>query len=299
MLSVEIMTDTSVLDRPVKFCPWRPPTAVYPDRHQISRSRNESFPPTASGCEQVFSINLEGGFFSPGSLMEMILPLAQGIRTGVYGPTVLLVITSDDSTVEFLEALARRHDVAFFISPSANEPLNEARPVGALTVTETDTLALVRRSGGEVTSSLVAHLAGIEPNAAINRVSGLVRKGYLHRVSRPRSEGDAFVDLLSAVEKTRGSKMGVRGVSTSGEQFSIPEDVREGVLLLAAMQGAEPADVLVRAWREFLSRHHELLDTDSKEVGRMVREGDTAGLATYASRYARERAKIAASRIKR
>src|SRR5579872_686185 len=138
MLCVETMALTTVLDRPVVPRPWRPPTAVYPDRNEIAHNRNESFPPTASGREQVFLINLEGGFFSPGSLMEMILPLAQAVRNGVYGPTALAVITSDDSTIEFLEALAIRHDLSFFISTSANQPLSEARPVGALTATEAE-----------------------------------------------------------------------------------------------------------------------------------------------------------------
>lgn len=109
----------------------------------------------------------------------------------VHGRAVFLrELFQDESTVEFLEALASRHNLSFFISNSANQPLSEARPVGALTATEAETLALVRQGGGEVTSSKVAALAGIEPNAAVNRVSSLVRKGYLHRVSRPRSEGD-------------------------------------------------------------------------------------------------------------
>lgn len=294
MLCIDTMAPTSVLDRPVIPRPWRPPTAVYPDRNEVANRRKESFPPTASGREQVFLINLEGGFFSPGSLVEMIVPLAQAVRTGVHGPTALVVITSDESTIEFLEALASRHDLSFFISNSANQPLSQARPVGALTATDTETLALVRQGGGEVTSSRVAALAGIEPNAAVNRVSSLVRKGYLHRVSRPRSEGDAFVDLLSAAERTSNLS-----VTTSAAEFAIPEAVRQGVLELAAMQGTRPADVLMRAWSEFLSSQREVLQKDSKEVGRMIREGDTDSLAKYASRHARERAKEAYSRIKR
>jgi DNA-binding MarR family transcriptional regulator len=289
----------SVLDHPVVVRPWRPPTAVYPDRHQIARARNEDFPPTALGGEHVFMINLEGAFLSPGALVEMIVPLAQAIRNGTYGPTALLVVTSDESTLEFLEALAVRHDLSMFISSSAEKPLSEARPIGTLTATEIETLSLVRRSGGAVTSSRVADLAGIEPNAAVNRVTGLVRKGYLHRVTRPRTEGDAFVDLVSIAETTPAAVSARSAVPTSQRNFSIPEDVRDGVLLLAEMQGSKPADVLAHVWREFLSRHRELLDTDSKEVGRMVREGDTAGLAAYASRYARERAKQAVSRTKR
>jgi len=216
-----------VLDNPVEVRRWRPPTAVYPDRHEIARCRNEDFPPTASGREQIFMINLDGAFFSPGALMEMILPLAQAVRNGVYGPTALLVITSDDATVEFLEALARRHDLSLFISSSANERMSEARPIGTLTATEMETLTLVRRSGGEVTSSRVANLAGIEPTAAVNRVSGLVRKGYLHRVSRSRAEGDAFVDLLSAAET----------MSASAPESQINTLTAEFDSLLAQMQG--------------------------------------------------------------
>lgn len=245
-------------------------------------------------------INLEGGFFSPGTLKEMILPLGQAIRSGAYGPTVLIIVTSDDGTVDFLEALALRYDLSLFISPSPDAPLTEARPIGALTTTEMETFALVRRAGGEVTSSRVADLAGIEPNAAVNRLSGLVRKGYVHRVSRPRREGDTFVDLMSAYEsRSSFTTTEPREVPALETEFNIPKDVREGVRLLAAMQGSDPGEVLVRAWREFVSRHRDILDMESEEVRRMLREGDKEGLAAYANRYVRERAKEAAARLKR
>jgi DNA-binding MarR family transcriptional regulator len=290
----------STLDHPVAVRPWRPPTAVYPDRHEIARARDQEFPPTASGRYQVFVVNLEGAFLSTGALMEMVVPLAQAVRSGVYGPTALLIITSDDSTVEFLEALAIRHDLSLFVAPSPEKALSEARPIGALTATEMETLSLVRSSGGEITSSRIANLARIEPNAAVNRVSNLVRKGYLCRRSRPRSEGDAFVHLVSTAETTiSAASLDPPGVPSSQPEFSIPEDVREGVLLLAEVQGSKPGEVLLRAWREFLSRHRELLNAESKEVGRMIRESDTDGLANYASRYAGDRAKQAASRAKR
>lgn len=294
MLMTAIMTGTTATQRPIAYRPSRPPTAVYPDQHQVASFRNKQFPPTESGREQIFMINLEGAFFSPGALIEMIVPLAQSIRSGAYGPTVLLVVTSDSGTIEFLESLAKRHDLPLFVSSSPNEPLRQARPIGPLTTTEEETLALVRSSGGEVTSSRIANLAGIEPNAAVNRVAGLVRKGYVHRVSRPRSEGDTFVDLLSAAEVSWQSQ----AVPAAHEELKIPEDLRESVVKLAAMQGSKPTEVLARAWREFLARNRELLDSDSKEVGRMVREGDTAGLAEYTSRHASERAKQAASRNK-
>lgn len=298
MFSSTAMTDTAVGQRPIAYRPSRPPTAVYPDQHQVASFRDKEFPPTESGREQIFMINLEGAFFSPGALVEMILPLAQSIRSGTYGPTALLVVTSDNATIEFLESLAQRYDLPLFVSSSPNEPLTQARPVGALTPTEEQTLALVRSSGGEVTSSRIANLAGIEPNAAVNRVTGLARKGYVHRVTRPRSEGDSFVDLLSAAEESWQALLARGPIPAARAEFNIPEEVRESIVKLAEMQGSKPADVLLRAWGEFLMRHRELLDTDSKEVGRMIREGDTAGLATYASRHARDRAKQAASRIK-
>lgn len=299
MFVTTIMADIAATQRTITYRPSRPPTAVYPDQHQVASFRNKQFPPTESGRQQIFMINLEGAFLSPGALIEMIVPLAQSIRSGIHGPTVLLVVTSDNATIEFLESLAQRHDFPLFVSSSPNEPLRQARPIGSLTPTEEETLALVRSSGGEVTSSRIANLAGIEPNAAVNRVAGLVRKGYVHRVSRPRSEGDTFVDLLSAAEVSWQSPLcGEQPLPSAHGDFKIPEDIRESVVKLAAMQGSKPADVLVRAWSEFLTRHREVLDTDSKEVGRMIREGDTAGLATYTGRHARERAKQAVSRNK-
>jgi hypothetical protein len=272
---------------------------VYPDRHQVAHFRDEGFPPTATGGERILKINLEGGFFSPGALKEMILPVAQAIRSGAYGSTVLVIITSDDGIVEFLEALANRHNLSLFILSSPTEPLSEARPIGALTTTEMETFALVRRAGGEVTSSRVAELAGIEGNAAVNRLSGLVRKGYIHRVSRPGRDGDAFVDLLIAAEQSSGTPADVPEIPASGGEFDIPQDVRQGVRLLAAMQGTQPGEILIRAWREFLARHREVLDRESEEVRRMLREGDSEGLAAYANRFVRERAKEAAARLKR
>src|SRR5215218_6256750 len=102
-------------DLRVEYRPWRPPTAVYPDRHQVAHCRDENFPPTATGRERIFMINLEGAFFSPGALKEMILPLGQAIRSGAYGPPALVVISSDDGVVDFLEALAQRYDLSLFI----------------------------------------------------------------------------------------------------------------------------------------------------------------------------------------
>jgi hypothetical protein len=289
----------SALEKPVEFRPSRPPTAVYPDRHQVARYREQEFPPTATGSERIFCINLEGGFFSAGALMDMIVPLGQAIRGGAYGSAALVVVSSDDGTIEFLEALAQKHELPIFLSASPTAPLSEARPIGALTTAEMETYGLIRGAGGEVTSSRVADIAGIEVNAAVNRLSGLARKGYVHRVARSRREGDAFVDLLSAAEQSGAATTEAKPVLTSAEALSIPADVRDGIRAVATIEGSNPGEVLMRVWREFVDRHHESIDVESKEVGRMLKENDQEALAAYANRHNRERAKLAAGRLKR
>ncbi|MGH9511438.1 MAG: hypothetical protein ACRD2U_04810 [Terriglobales bacterium] len=272
---------------------------MYPDRHQMAQYRDEEFPPTATDRERIFWINLEGGFFAPGALKEMLVPLGQAVRNGTYGSAALVVVSSDEGIVEFLEALAENHELPIFLSASPNAPLSQARPIGSLTTAEMQTYGLIRSAGGEVTSSGVADLAGIEVNAAVNRLSALARKGYVHRVSRPRREGDTFVDLLSAAEPRGAATTDFHQETSAVQEFSIPDGVRESVRLMATIQGSNPAEVLLRAWREFLDRHRDVLESESKEVRRMLRENDQEGLANYANRHNRERAKQAAARIKR
>lgn len=289
----------SVIDKPVEYRPSRPPTAVYPDRHQAAQYREQEFPPTATGWERVFCINLEGGFFSPGALMEMILPLGQAVRSGAHGAAALVVVSSDEGTIEFLEALAQRYELPMFLSPALGAPLSEARPIGALTTVEMETYRLIRSAGGEVTSSRVADLAGIEDNAAANRCSGLARKGYVHRVTRSRREGDVYVDLLSAAEQSAAPKSEASAAAAAAQEFRIPDDVRQGIQAVATYQGSSPSEVLLTAWREFLDRHSEGIDLESKEVRQLIKDNDREKLAAYANRNNRERAKNAAARIKR
>jgi len=283
----------------IEYRPWRPPTAVYHYRHQAARCREQEFPPTATDWERIFSINLEGGFFSPSALMEMIVPLGQALRSGAYGSAALVVISSDDGTIEFLEALAQNHQLPIFLSSSPAAPLREARPIGALTNAEMQTYGLIRSAGGEVTSSRVAELAGIEVNAAVNRLSSLSKKGYVQRISRSRREGDGFVDLLSAAEQTGAATIEVKAVLAASEEFTLPDDILEGMRAVASIDGSDPREVLLRAWREFVERNREVLDIESKEVRRMLKENDRKGLAAYASRRNRERARQAAAKLKR
>lgn len=294
-----ILQSMDFLEKPVEYRPSRPPTAVYPDRHQVAEYRRKEFPPTAVDWERIFCINLEGGFFSPSALIEMIVPLGQAMRGGTYGSAALVVVTSDEGTIEFIEALAERHELPIFLSQSPETPLAEARPVGALTPAEVQTYSLIRKAGGQVTSSRVADLAGIEVNAAVNRLSTLAKKGYLHRITRPRREGDAFVDLLSAAQQNAGAVAVVDESTIDVDALKIPDEVRQSVEAVASIERSKPEEMLVRAWREFMERHQETLGADSQQVREMFRTGDREAIAGYLNRSSRDRAKKAIARLKR
>src|SRR5260370_9561566 len=95
----------------VELRPWGPPTAVYPDRQQVTRYREDYFPVTASDQHRVFCINLDGTFMAPGAIQDLILPVGQAIRSVAYAPTVLIVAPSSDPTRICAHAFAKRNSL--------------------------------------------------------------------------------------------------------------------------------------------------------------------------------------------
>lgn len=282
------------------YRPSRPPTAVYPNVREVAAWRDAEFPATASPARRLFRLNLDGGLFSPAVLQELLLPLAREIRNGSYGPVTLVVVTSDAATVSYLGWLAREHDLTFFIAPTADAPLDEARPVGALTRTDVQTLEMLKSAGGRMTSSGFAGLSGIEVNAAVNRLTKLASKGYVYRVSRARPEGDVFLDPRVSGESARSARpdalvVGAGSVGIEAE-VDLPEELREAVVAAATAQGARPQDLLVQAWVEFVERNASRLDEESELVGDLLRRGDVDGLAEYVSADVDDRAERAARR---
>ncbi len=153
---------------------------------------------------------------APGAIEELLLPMGQGIRSGAYGPTVLIVETSDDASGDYVQSLAERNGLSMFVLRSLKEPLTSARPVGAVTLAEAQTLDMMGRVGGEITSSGFARLAGIEISAAVNRLSGLSRKGYIYRLARSRREGDIYVDPRVAAHEASSSVAGGLVIESEG-----------------------------------------------------------------------------------
>jgi hypothetical protein len=166
---------------------------VWTDRHEAARWRDLYFPPTAVERPTIAILDLTGVFPTPGVLQDFILPIAQGVRGGVYGPLMLVVRTHDDGVADFLSYLAKQYGLSIFTISSA-EPSSGVQAVGNLTSTDQTTLHLMVQLGGTVTASELARTVGIEPTAAGNRLVNLFKKGFLFRVAQPRREGDVFVE---------------------------------------------------------------------------------------------------------
>ena len=146
---------------------------------------------------QILVLDLAGIAFTPASLQELVLPLAQRIRGGEYGEVCLVVSTADSGVGDFVRYMAEAHHLPIYLTPSPFD-LREGTPVGGLTRTERDTLDTIVMLGGHVTASTLAATEGIKPSAAANRLANLDREGYLVRQPRGRREGDLYIEPRSA-----------------------------------------------------------------------------------------------------
>lgn len=146
---------------------------------------------------QVLVLDLAGIAFTPSSLQELVLPLAQRIRGGEHGSVRLVISTTDPGVGDFIRYMAQAHQLPLYLSRSPFD-LREGTPVGALTKTERSTLDTIIVLGGQVTASRLAATEGIRPSAAANRLANLDREGYLVRQPRGRREGDLYIEPRSA-----------------------------------------------------------------------------------------------------
>ncbi len=146
---------------------------------------------------QVLVLDLAGVAFTPSSLQELILPLAQRIKGGEHGTIRLVISTTDQGVGDFIRYMAQAHHLPLYLSHSPFD-LREGTPIGDLTRTERDTLDTIIMLGGQVTASRLAATEGIKPSAAANRLVNLDREGYLVRRSRGRREGDVYIEPRSA-----------------------------------------------------------------------------------------------------
>ncbi|MGY4898652.1 hypothetical protein ACWEEK_24095 [Micromonospora aurantiaca (nom. illeg.)] len=146
--------------------------------------------------ENIAVLDLGGAVFSPGSLQELLLPLARRVRAGEAGALNLVVIAEDRGVADFVRMLAAVHGLSLYVTDSP-ERVVEAEPVGRLTPTDKETIDALAALGGRATVSTFAHQMQMQITAAGNRLTNLSHRGYLHREQRSRREGDQFIDPRS------------------------------------------------------------------------------------------------------
>lgn len=261
----------------IDIAPLRPTASAFQNRAAAIEFIETNFPPTASSQPRFRIINLEGYLPEVGALVEMVLPITQGIRAGAYGNLALGVTTSDEHVSDTVTALAEKHQVPLFISNAIDHAFDNPRPVGALTQAEKDTFDWVCHLGGAVTSAEIARAKGIGPAAATNRLTSLVEKRYVFRISRSRREGDLFVAPCLRLETQP------EAVPVAGEEpdVQIPPEIRNSVLQLAREQGKAPEQVLAEAWKAYFSENREAMQRELNKVREIIRSGNTEALVNY------------------
>lgn len=268
------------------------------DRGAAAEFRDRYFPPTVSDPPRVRMLNLEGSFVEAGALQEMILPVVQGIRAGVYGNLALGVITSDPPLVDMLSGLAERHGVPLFLANSVADAFSDPRPVGDLTPADHETFTWVCNLGGAVTSAEVSRASGMEPAATTNRLTNVSRKGYVFRIARSRREGDLFQAPCMKVHAEGPADLPGAEANAGEAEYYIPAEIRESVAALAQQQGTTPEELVAAAWRAYLAEHGQELREQFDHVGEMIRSGDTDTLVEYTSSDVDEQAEHAARRAR-
>jgi DNA-binding MarR family transcriptional regulator len=164
---------------------------------EVASIRDREFPPSAFAGPTTIVLDLGVTRLTSRALHELVVTMGQRLRGGIYGEMRLVIATADDADAEIIDLLAQQYDFPLFIARSSRgEDVEEARPAGALTGTELETLDMLR-SIGSVTGAGLAGAAGLNVTAASNRLANLERKGYVYRFKRNRRSGDVYVDPRS------------------------------------------------------------------------------------------------------
>lgn len=237
--SVASLTDTA--NPAVLESRWLPTTGPTGEPGAITRFRDAQVV-NPSGVTQptVVALELADWQASVPELVELVVPLAQGARSGSLGPLAIVLCTTDSAMRDVLRALAETYDLALFVAPAVDR-LGEAEPFGALTPTERQTLAVMQQLGGVVSVAKFADATGLAAPAATNRLVSVAQKGFLQKVERPRQAGSVFLDPRAAM------------LANHTPQPDLPETVRREVAIFAAVAGVTSDELLERAAREYTS----------------------------------------------
>jgi hypothetical protein len=268
----------------------RSPTTLGPllDLDVISDFIAAVVKPSGVGIPTVLVLNLEGRFPSASALFELVVPLGRAIASGKHGKLALVLATPDPTLRSVIRAIAESFGLGMFLAPSADS-LDQAEPIGPLSPSDLETLAILHRLGGRASVSMFAQAANIDHKAAGNRLASLDQRQLVLRVDRPGRQGHIYLDprVASATEEP---------MDPSSPEFGLPPDLRSDVRALAEMQGREPSAVLADAWKEFLRKHADELSREHRQVADMMKARDKKGIAAYTTRHAARRSRSQAPR---
>jgi hypothetical protein len=243
--------------------------------------REAHFKPTSnSAVPQSWVINLEGVVTTAEALHEFLVPLGEGVRDGLYGPSALFIVTSSPPLREMLTGLAERHRFPLFLLESVDSPLPEAIPVGPLTAADRTVLDYLTSSGGVATSAQLANAEGLELAAAGNRLASTYGKSFVAKIERPRKQGNQFIDHRMAFAPRHGASF-TPFPSTTDFDPADPEQIQGLVEATARAQNREPADVLADMWRLYIGRNYDARAEEFRHIGEMLERGDREGVREY------------------
>ena len=173
----------------------RPPTTgPWFDQPRAEEFRKAAFPPTAAESPTVFVLDLNDVYPYTNVLDTYVLTLAREVREGIHGQVSVVVKTANMALRHQVSMLADVNKVPLFLAAlSAPLHVSEAEPAG-LAASDKETIEVVGELGGRVSAAVLAQKLGLRHTAALNRLNGLVSKGYLHRIRRPGRTSDLFVD---------------------------------------------------------------------------------------------------------
>lgn len=261
---------------PVDYTPIAPPTEAYHDRAAATRWRETAFPETARPYPTVRALNLSSGTsWEIGALDAMVGDVLRGISAGAYGKLSLMVTASDGPLVRWLEGVAAVTGVPLFLSGAIGEMPRAVGAPGALTSADTETLDAVASLGGQTTAADFARARGLDQAAANNRLASLEKKRYLSRIGQTRPRGDVFIDPRSAPAMLLETKT----ATSRSAEVSLPQEIRQAIVRLAADEGRMPEEVLADAWRQYFSTRVDELNENVLRVRDKLRSGETDVLA--------------------
>jgi hypothetical protein len=168
---------------------------ILDDPTQAAELRDRELPPSALPGPTTIVLDLADLRPTPRALKELIVPLGQRMRGGVYGDMKLVVAGAGEADEEVINLLAEKYDFPLFLArTSSSEDVEAARPAGDLTSSEVETLDKLRDAGGGATVAGLAGVFGLGATAVNNRLLNLERKGYVYRLRRSKRSGDLYID---------------------------------------------------------------------------------------------------------